>query len=155
MIDENMGIGVNGSQPIFINEDLKRFKSLTENHTVVMGRKTFDTLPNGKLKNRRNIILSKNKDYITEGCEVYSSKEDVFNNLNPNETVFIIGGGEIYNLFMDITDDILLTVVHKEFDNVDTYFPHIDLNVFENITNTTKKYDEVNNIYFTYYRYFK
>ncbi len=128
LVDLNNGIGSNGTQPIFIKNDLERFKNLTETHTVVMGRKTHEAIPGGKLKNRRNVILSRNKDYKADGCEVYSSKDEVLVACENDEKVFIIGGGEVYNMFIDDATDILLTRVYHKFEDVDTYFPTIDVN---------------------------
>ncbi len=104
-----------------LSSDLKRFKELTTGNPIVMGRKTFESI--GKpLPNRRNIIITRNNDYIVEGCEIVSSLEEAL--LLTNNNCFIIGGGEIYKQALDITDKIYLTLVHKDFEG-DTIFPEL------------------------------
>lgn len=102
------------------SSDLKRFKLLTTNKCVVMGRKTYDSI--GKpLPNRKNIILSRHPIKI-EGCQVVSSIDDI---LNIKEDIFIIGGGEIYEKFLPYAHKIYLTKIYNDSDG-DTLFPEID-----------------------------
>ncbi len=124
--DENKGIGINGDQPAFINADLKRFKALTTGNTIVMGRKTYEALPKGALPNRRNIVISRRPDFSPPGCEVISSPDKLKKICSPQEKVFVIGGGEIYNAFMSEADRIFLTLIHHKFNSIDTWFPAID-----------------------------
>lgn len=123
-----------------IPSDMTRFRMLTTGHTIIMGRKTFESLPNGALPNRRNIVISKTREQITE-CEVYSSleealaarKESVGNKktIGSKETTeedecFIIGGASIYEQALPFADKLYLTIVEKEPAHADTFFPEIN-----------------------------
>ena len=120
-MSKNRVIGNNNQLIWKLSSDLKRFKELTTGSSIVMGRKTFESI--GKpLPNRRNIIITRNNDYIVEGCEIVSSLEEAL--LLTNNNCFIIGGGEIYKQALDITDKIYLTLVHKDFEG-DTIFPEL------------------------------
>lgn len=129
-VDENWGIGFNGELLEKIPNDLKRFKELTTNNIVVMGRKTWDSLPIHPLPNRINIILSKH--YLEPACE-----STICMNLNSlnyclkknhlfEEEWFIIGGGQIYKELLPFCDRVYVTKIFKEHKNVDTYFPNLD-----------------------------
>ena len=119
--DKNYLIGGDNKLLWHIPEDLKRFKSITLNHTVVMGKKTFESI--GKpLPNRLNIILTKNKDFKVEGCLVFNSITDVIREVQNTNEVFIIGGGQIYKEFFPLITRIYSTVVEGEYKG-DTYFP--------------------------------
>lgn len=121
-MSKNRVIGNNNQLIWKLSSDLKRFKELTTGNSVVMGRKTFESI--GKpLPNRRNVIITRNNEYVVEGCEIVSSLEEAL--LLTNNNCFIIGGGEIYKQALDITDKIYLTLVHKEFEG-DTQFPELD-----------------------------
>jgi dihydrofolate reductase len=125
-VDKNNGIGRNGDQLAYISGDLKRFKALTTGHAIIMGRKTFEALPKGALPNRRNVVITRRKDYKPEGCDVYNSIEDALKSSSGNEELFVIGGGEIYKAFLPYADKIYFTLIDHEFDGVDTFFPGID-----------------------------
>ena len=121
---KNRAIGKDNKLLWHLPSDLKRFKRLTTGKTVVMGRKTYESI--GKpLPNRKNIILTNNKDLVIEGCEVINSISE----LNLMEDIVIIGGEQIYNLFIDYADVIELTLIDKEFEG-DAFFPEIDLTKF-------------------------
>ncbi len=122
-VAEGNVIGKDNSLIWHISEDLKRFKRLTENHTVVMGRKTYMSLPFRPLKNRRNIVITKGKNHI-EGVETAHSVEEALELCKGEDEVFIIGGASIYEQTIDIADKIYLTKVLKEFEG-DTFFPEI------------------------------
>lgn len=123
---------------------MTRFRMLTTGHTIIMGRKTFESLPNGALPNRRNIVISKTKEQIT-GCEVYTSleealaarKEEVGNkeaaanketvgSKEASDECFIIGGASIYEQALPFADKLYLTIVEKEPAHADTFFPEIN-----------------------------
>ncbi len=113
-------IGRNGAVPWHLPEDLKRFKALTTGHTVLMGRKTFESI--GKpLPDRRNIIISHRTNRI-EGIEIFSSIKDALSSCLSSENVFVIGGGEIFRQTLSIADELKMTVVDNVEDG-DTYFP--------------------------------
>ena len=129
-VDENNGIGIQGNQPAFISADLKRFKSITQGNTVVMGRKTFEALPNGALPNRRNIVLTRQPDFKAENCEVIRSPHTLEDICSAGEKVFVIGGGEIYGLFLSQARFIYQTLIHHTFSEIDTWFPEISKEVW-------------------------
>ena len=112
-----------------IPKDLKRFKELTQGHSVIMGRKTFESLPS-PLPNRRNIVVTRNKDYSLEGIEVFSSIEDAIDVCRDDLQPFIIGGGEIYSQTINLVDKIELTRVYKDYQG-DAFFPEIPQDKFE------------------------
>lgn len=117
-ISRNRVIGKDGKMPWHISEDLKRFKQLTTGHTILMGRKTYESL--GKaLPNRRNVVLS-SKDI--PDVETYHSLADVLIALEKEEKVFVIGGGELYAQLLDQADELHLTLVDQEVAG-DTFFP--------------------------------
>lgn len=110
-----------------IPEDLKHFKDLTSNHTIIMGRKTFQSLPN-VLPKRHHIVLTKDKNYIINSDSVtivHNLKEIVDKYKTSKEEVFVIGGGEIYSAFLPYCKNLYLTKINKNFEG-DTYFPKIE-----------------------------
>src|ERR1700749_361938 len=122
-IGENNAIGKNNQLLWHLPADLKHFKVITSGHTIIMGRKTFDS--DGKpLPNRRNIVVTR-QDIRIQGCEVVKSIDEAIALCEGEDEVFIGGGAEIYRQAMDKTDRIYLTIVHKMFD-ADTFFPEID-----------------------------
>lgn len=125
-IDKNYAIGSGGDQLAYISDDLKRFKQLTSGHSIVMGRKTFEALPKGALPNRKNIVISRQPDLNLSGCIVVHGVEDVIELGKSGEEIFIIGGGEIYNLFFPVATRIYLTRIHHTFENTDVWFPQIN-----------------------------
>ena len=136
-VSTNNVIGFNNKLIWNIPNDLKRFKELTLGHSVIMGRKTFESLPN-PLPKRRNIIITKNKDYSRDGIEVTSNIEDAIDLCKSDSQPFIIGGGEIYSQTIEIVDKIELTRVYKDYQG-DAFFPDIPLDKFE-LTNELVNY---------------
>ena len=131
-VSENNAIGKDNNLLWHISEDLKHFKEITSGHSVLMGRKTFESLGK-KLPNRRNIVITRNPDYTAEGCEMASSLEDAVRLCAGEEEVFVIGGGEIYRQAMDMASKLYLTVVHKVYE-ADTFFPVIDSSCWKEIS---------------------
>lgn len=118
---KNRVIGNNNSLIWKLPSDLKRFKQITTDNTIVMGRKTYESI--GKpLPNRRNIIITRDTNYLVDNCEIVNSLEEAL--MLCNNDCFIIGGGEIYKQSIDIADKIYLTLVQEDFEG-DTYFPEI------------------------------
>ena len=136
-----------------LSNDLKRFKNLTTNHSVIMGRKTFETLPN-PLPDRDNIVITRDTNYSKPNIQVCSSIEDAINLTKTDTQPFIIGGGEIYTQTINIVDKIELTRVHEEFDG-DAYFPEIPLDIFELINEENYNSDLENEFDYSYLTYKK
>ena len=120
---ENGVIGRDNGMIWKLSADLKRFKSLTTGHTVIMGRKTFESLGRA-LPNRRNIVISRNPAYRAAGCEMATSVENALKMADREEEVFIIGGGMIYRQMWDQADRLYLTIVHTHPQG-DTHIPQV------------------------------
>ena len=140
-IGENHAIGKNNQLLWHMPNDLKHFKDITSGRTIIMGRKTFDSV--GKpLPRRRNIVVTR-QDIIIPGCEVVKSIEDGLALCKYEDEVFIGGGAEIYKLAMHLTDRIYLTIIHKDFD-ADTFFPEIDKSEWKEVKREDFEPDEKN-----------
>ena len=135
--------------------DMKHFRETTKGHTVIMGQRTFESLgnsPKGELgrplPNRRNIIITLDKNFTREGVEIVHSPEELNdllkNSGKPDEESFIIGGGQIYKLFIDKADKLYITHVDVEFPDADTYFPNIDMAKWKKVKSEIHKADELN-----------
>jgi dihydrofolate reductase len=129
-VSEDLGIGKDNELLWHISEDLKRFKRLTSGNTVIMGKKTWESLPGKPLPGRKNIVLTDNPEEIIENAITAYSIEDSLAKCTLGENIFIIGGGSIYRQFMPIADRLFITHVHKKA-AADIYFPEIDLNIWE------------------------
>lgn len=117
-------IGVNNSLIWHISEDLRYFKSVTTGSTIIMGRKSYESIGR-PLPNRRNIVVSRNSSFTAEGCEVVSTIDEAISLCNGDEKAYIIGGGEIYRQTIDMVDMLYVTHVDYGYEG-DTYFPEID-----------------------------
>lgn len=129
---KNNVIGKNNSIPWHIPEDLKRFKELTMGKKIIMGRKTFESLP-FILPGRKHLILSTDKNFkvIHKDVEIFNNLDEVINKFkNGSEEVFIIGGGEIYKKTFKYVEKFYITKVHEEFDG-DSFFPKIDFSKYK------------------------
>jgi dihydrofolate reductase len=124
-VSEDLGIGRNNELLWHISEDLKRFKKLTYGKTVVMGKKTWESLPKKPLPGRRNIVITDLPGERFDDAVSAYSIEDSLNKCEKGEEVFIIGGGSIYSQFMPLADRLYITHVHKQAP-ADIYFPEID-----------------------------
>jgi len=146
-IGENNAIGKDNQLLWYLPADLKHFKNITTGHTVIMGRKTFDSV--GKpLPNRRNIIITRHVMHI-EGCEVVSSIDAALALCADEEEVFIVGGAEIYKQSIHLTDRIYLTIVHKKFE-ADSFFPEIDYAEWVEKAREDHQPDEKNNLPYSF-----
>ncbi len=125
-VSENNGLGLNNKLLWNLREDLIRFKKLTLGHSIIMGRKTFESLPNA-LPERKNIILTRNKKFKAQNAFITHSVNEAISLTDDDKQPFIIGGGEIYSLFIDISKKIELTLIHRKY-KADTFFPIIDSN---------------------------
>lgn len=128
-VDKNWGIGNDGNLLFHISEDLKNFRRLTEGKTVILGRKTLATFPKGApLKNRRNVILSRDESYSVEGAEVARSVEEAAELLKNENTdnVVVIGGESIYRQMLPLCDTAIVTKIDAEAPASDKFFPNLD-----------------------------
>ncbi|QKS72198.1 dihydrofolate reductase [Paenalkalicoccus suaedae] len=122
--DRNRVIGRDNAMPWHLPADLAFFKRTTTGSTIVMGRKTFESIGR-PLPNRRSIILTRNEGYSQEGAEVVHSFEELTTLLSQDEKAFIIGGAEIFRYYLDKVDRVYVTYIDSEFEG-DTYFPELD-----------------------------
>lgn len=150
---ENNALGKDNQLVWHLPNDFKRFKQITSDHYIIMGRKTFESFPK-PLPNRTHIIITRQKNYRVEGCHVVNSIEKAIEISPKDEEVFIIGGAEIYKQSIDFADKIELTRVHANFD-ADAYFPEINLNEWELIFEEFHTKDEKHNFDFTFQTFVK
>ena len=118
--DPNLVIGKDGDLPWHYSEDLKYFKRVTMGHPLIMGRVVFEELGERPLPGRENIILSRSRNY--DHVPTFSSFDDALEYVKDKEIVFLIGGGEIYDQFLDRCDKLFVTEIHETYEG-DTYFP--------------------------------
>ena len=123
-IAENLAIGLNNQLLWHIPDDLKRFKRLTSGHTVVMGKRTYESLPRRPLPNRRNLVITDLAGEQIDGCTMAYSIEDAVRKMDAAAENFIIGGGSVYKQFLPYASRLYITWVHKSFE-ADTFFPEI------------------------------
>jgi len=132
-IAENFAIGKNNDLLWHIPEDLKRFKKITTGHKIIMGKKTYLSLPVRPLRNRENIVITDLPGEVFEGCTVVYSVAGALEKCNSDEENFIIGGASVYRQFLPLTDRLYLTRVHKKFEG-DVFFPAIDFQEWQIIS---------------------
>ncbi|MFQ3801116.1 dihydrofolate reductase [Staphylococcus equorum] len=143
--DQQRVIGVDNTLPWYLPNDLKHVKKLSTNHTLVMGRATFDSI--GKpLPNRRNVVLTRNKSFQHEGVDVIHSMEDIFD--LPGH-VFVFGGQSLFEEMIDKVDDMYITVIEDKF-NGDTFFPPYTFEDWEVESSVKGELDEKNTIPHTF-----
>jgi len=121
-VARNRAIGLGNKLIYWLPNDLKRFKALTTGNTIVMGRKTFESLPKGALPNRRNVVVSRSAREFP-GCDVYPSLEAALASCKPDEDVYIIGGASVYRQALPLADRLCLTEIHDTPAEADTFFP--------------------------------
>lgn len=129
-IARNRAIGFENKLLYRLPNDLKRFKALTTGHTIIMGRKTFESLPKGALPNRRNIVLSR-QGIQPEGTERFASLEAALAACRADEEVFIIGGASVYREALPLADKLCITHIDGIPGQADAFFPEIDPSVWE------------------------
>lgn len=128
-VAENRAIGKNNDLIWHLPDDLRFFKKTTTGSPIIMGRKNYESIPEKyrPLPNRKNIVVTRQKDYQAPGCEVVQNIEEALKNEQNQDEVFIIGGGQIYQLSLDhdLVDQMYITEVHHSFD-ADAFFPKFD-----------------------------
>lgn len=123
-VDENWAIGKDGDQLCYIPADLKHFQALTTGHAVILGRRTLATFPGGRpLKNRRNLILSRNASFAPEGAEVFPGVDSLLKAAPAD--AFVIGGESVYRALLPYCDKAYITKIHKAWP-ADAFFPDLD-----------------------------
>ena len=148
-VSEDWGIGKDNELLWHISEDLKRFKKLTLGNTVIMGKKTWDSLPRRPLPGRKNIVLTDDPNECIDCSVTAYSIEDALSKCEKDEEIFIIGGGSVYHQFMPIADRLYITHVHKKA-QADIFFPEIDLSVWKIAEKEEIKTNGDNSIPYTY-----
>ncbi|PHQ56137.1 MAG: diacylglycerol kinase [Lutibacter sp.] len=147
-IAENNALGKDNKLIWHLPADLKRFKKVTLNHHIIMGRKTFESL--GKpLPNRTNIVITRNKDYTANGCVVVNSLQEALKAAKKDKDPFILGGAEIYMQAILIADKLDLTFVHHKFE-ADAFFPEIAKTIWKETSREDYKADNNNKFDFSF-----
>ncbi len=159
-VSENRAIGNKNKLLYWLPNDLKRFKALTTGHTIIMGRKTYDSLPKGALPNRRNVVISRSVASIP-GCEVYASLDEAIAAVQSSSAVvdgidneiFIIGGASVYEQSMPLADRLCLTIVHDIAKEANAFFPPFD--DWKEITREDHTIDEKHSFSYSFVDYVK
>ncbi|WP_410221036.1 dihydrofolate reductase [Pedobacter sp.] len=147
-VSANNAIGKENELLWHLPADLKHFKNITSGHTIIMGRKTYESIGR-PLPNRRNIVITRNKDYKIEGAEVVHSLDNAIDLLGEYEEGYIIGGEQIYNIALPFCGKIYLTTVHHHFD-ADAFFPEIDKSIWKETEKVENKADDKNEFDYTF-----
>jgi len=150
---ENNEIGCRNNLLWHLPADLRRFRQLTTGHVVVMGRKTFESLPKGPLPDRTNVIISRNPEFSHADCLVFPSLDEAMIKLSGDRNVYIIGGGQIYRQALPYATMLYLTKVHASFPEADTFFPEIDPTKWAKMSEETHPANEKNCYSFTFFEY--
>ena len=152
-VAENYAIGKKGDLLCHLPADLKHFKEITSGKTVLMGERTFYSLPKHPLPNRRNIVLTDVQGKTFEGAEAVYSLEELCAKVQGEEEAFVIGGGMVYRQMMPIADKLYITHIHHSWDDADTFFPEIKETEWKLISSEEHQADEKNPYDFTFCTY--
>lgn len=152
-IAEDRAIGLNNQLLYHISADLKRFKALTTGNTIVMGRKTFESLPKGALPNRRNVVLTRQQGAHFDGAETFQSLESALASCSADEKVYIIGGAEIYRQALPLADQLEITLIHDTPAMADAYFPEFSNQDWEETSREDFPPDEKNPFPYSFITY--
>lgn len=140
-INKNRGIGFENKLLYWLPNDLKRFKALTTGHTIIMGRKTFESLPKGALPNRRNIVLSRScHDF--PGAECFHSLQEALEQCKEKEEVYIIGGASLYAEALPLADKLNITEIEDSEKEADAFFPPINSEEWKEVQRENHSTDE-------------
>ena len=149
--DRERGIGINNTLPWHLPEDLAHFKRTTSGHTIIMGRKTFDSIGRA-LPQRRNIVITRNPDWKHGGVDVFTSIDDALKSLGSDQA-FIIGGAEIYAQTLPLADQLIVTEVDQTF-SCDAFFPLIEHDQWQETSRETH-FSETKNLHYAFVTYKK
>ncbi len=152
-IAENYAIGKKGDLLCHMPADLKHFKEITTGSTVLMGERTFLSLPKHPLPNRRNIVLTDVKGKTFEGAETVYSMEELRAKVDKNEEAFVIGGGMVYKQAMEFADKLYITHIHHSWEDADTFFPVIDPTIWKQVSAERHSADDKNPYDYTFAEY--
>ncbi len=152
-IDRNYAIGYKNRLLYKLPNDMKRFKEITTGHTVLMGRKTFESLPKGALPNRRNIVLSTSLKKAYPDTEIYSSVAEALSHCDIEEEVYVMGGEMVYKECISLADTLQLTEIESEVKQADAFFPEFNKAEWDIIDKLTHPLDEKHKIEFSYITY--
>lgn len=153
-IAENNAIGKDNQLLWHISNDLKRFKRITKGHGVIMGKKTYESLPKVPLPNRTNIVISDHPSDHFEGCITVFSIEEAMEKCKDDDEAFVIGGGSIYKQLLPFAEKLYITKVHKEFD-ADTFFPSVNYDEWELIESEKVVNDDQNDFNYSFLTYIR
>ncbi|HPW97402.1 MAG TPA: dihydrofolate reductase [Flavobacterium sp.] len=150
-IGENNELGKDNQLIWHLPDDFKRFKAITSGHFIIMGRKTFESFPK-PLPNRTHVIVTRQKNYAPKDCIIVNSIKDGIAACPIDEAIYIIGGGEIYNQSINLADKLELTRVHHTFE-ADTYFPKLNMDLWQLEFEEFHPKDNKHNFDFTFLTY--
>ena len=153
-VNRSWGLGYKNKLLYWLPNDLKRFKILTTGHTIIMGRKTFESLPKGALPNRRNIVLSRSQQDFP-GAECFSSLQNALAHCTPDEEVFIIGGASIYRDALPLADKLYLTHIEDDSMEADVFFPEVNADQWSIEENEILSIDEKHEYAYTFTNYIR
>lgn len=151
-IAQNNAIGKDNDLLWHISDDLKRFKSLTSGHPVIMGRNTWNSLPRRPLPKRRNIVLTHDEHFCDEGAEVAHSVAAVLDLVRDEEEAFVIGGAAVYRQMLPFVDKMYVTWVWQDFE-ADVFFPVIDMSLFNKVSESERFVDSESGLAYSYANY--
>ncbi len=149
-VAEDGAIGRNGDLLCHMSADLKHFKNVTTGGTVVMGRRTYDSLPKGALPNRRNIVITRNPYFTAKRVETAHSLAEALQLTKDDEKVFVIGGEQIYRATFDSVSTLYLTRIHARFPDADAFFPEINPSEWRTVSEESFPADEKNPYPYTF-----
>ena len=152
-IAENYAIGKKGDLLCHLPEDLKHFKHITSGKTVLMGERTFFSLPKHPLPNRRNIVLTDVQGKTFEGAEAVYSLDEAVQAIQSDEEAFVIGGGMVYRQMMPRADKLYITHIHHSWEDADTFFPEIKAGEWQLLSAVRHSADENNPYDYTFAEY--
>ncbi len=152
-IAQNSAIGFENKLLYWLPNDLKRFKQLTTGHTIIMGRRTFESFPKGALPNRRNVVLSRQADAHFEGADHYCTLEEALASCRPDEEIYIIGGSTVYQQAMPLADRLVVTHVEDTPLEADAFFPPIDPSVWREVSRDSHPTDEKHHFPYSFVDY--
>lgn len=152
-LSDNNAIGKNQQLLWHMPFDMQRFKGLTTGHAVIMGRKTFESLPKGALPNRKNVILTSMPEAGFIDCFACESLHDALDICEKEDEVFMIGGAMIYRQALEIADKMYITRVHHIFEGADTFFPEVNYDQWEKTDEQAFPADDKHEYAYTFQTY--